>query len=249
MGNARQHNVRLVQPFLPAQIKEPRQPNKVIQPVFARYLNASELTVRKWDAGEQHLGRVALVLRRIVPKQGLRVFTSTMPAAPPRRSALSFVVSQSLMQATPLRQFLMRPPYQNRLIRSIETDSPGGEAICRLAFWAPNKRVSARLRMFCLRNRRQLEKRPASSDANFGAKTLHEGGELLSSSSLARITKTRRPLGRWLRRESGCPASSRAISGPRPETRGEPVWINRANDPAGARGVSRCLRGSADRAG
>lgn len=63
----------LVQVFLPAQIKKLRMQNKVSQSVFARYLNTSESTVRRWEAGAQRPKGMALTLLRIVQKHGLNV--------------------------------------------------------------------------------------------------------------------------------------------------------------------------------
>ena len=43
--------------FAPAEIKELRERHHVSQPVFARYLNTSESTVEKWEAGYEEAER------------------------------------------------------------------------------------------------------------------------------------------------------------------------------------------------
>jgi putative transcriptional regulator len=65
----------LVKPvlFAPAQIRELRVSNNVSQPVFARYLNTSESTVEKWEAGKKKPSGTALKLLSVVQKHGLRV--------------------------------------------------------------------------------------------------------------------------------------------------------------------------------
>ena len=57
----------------PAQIKQLRESNHVSQPVFARYLNTSESTVEKWEAGAKKPSGVALKLLAIVQKHGLQI--------------------------------------------------------------------------------------------------------------------------------------------------------------------------------
>jgi len=57
----------------PAQIKQLRESNHVSQPVFARYLNTSESTVEKWEAGAKRPSGVALKLLAIVKKHGLQI--------------------------------------------------------------------------------------------------------------------------------------------------------------------------------
>lgn len=67
--------VSLVKPplFAPAEIKKLRESNNVSQPVFARYLNTSESTVEKWEAGTKKPSGTALKLLSIVQKHGLQV--------------------------------------------------------------------------------------------------------------------------------------------------------------------------------
>jgi putative transcriptional regulator len=57
----------------PAEIKRLRERNKVSQPVFARYLNTSESTVQKWEAGTKRPSGMALKLLMVVQKRGLEV--------------------------------------------------------------------------------------------------------------------------------------------------------------------------------
>lgn len=57
----------------PKQIKRIREQAHVSQPVFARYLNTSESTVQKWEAGTKRPSGMALKLLAIVEKHGLKV--------------------------------------------------------------------------------------------------------------------------------------------------------------------------------
>ncbi len=55
----------------PAHIKQIRERNHVSQPVFARYLNTSESTVQKWEAGAKRPSGMALKLLHVVDKLGI----------------------------------------------------------------------------------------------------------------------------------------------------------------------------------
>lgn len=55
------------------EIKKIREANKVSLSTFARYLNASQSTVQKWEAGITRPNRLALKLLHIVQKHGLRI--------------------------------------------------------------------------------------------------------------------------------------------------------------------------------
>ena len=57
----------------PEQIKQIREANNVSLPVFARYLNASESTVQKWEMGAKHPSGMALKLLMVVQKHGLEI--------------------------------------------------------------------------------------------------------------------------------------------------------------------------------
>ena len=57
----------------PMQIKRLREKNHVSQPVFARYLNTSESTVEKWEAGAKRPSGMALKLLTIIQKHGLQI--------------------------------------------------------------------------------------------------------------------------------------------------------------------------------
>lgn len=59
--------------FAPADIKHLREKHHVSQPVFARYLNTSESTVEKWEAGTKKPSGLALKLLTVVQKHGLEV--------------------------------------------------------------------------------------------------------------------------------------------------------------------------------
>ena len=61
-------------PVIPAnEIKRIREGAHVSQPVFARYLNTSESTVQKWEAGIKRPSGMALKLLAVVEKHGLKV--------------------------------------------------------------------------------------------------------------------------------------------------------------------------------
>lgn len=61
-------------PAIPATtIKRIREGAHVSQPVFARYLNTSESTVQKWEAGTKRPSGMALKLLAVVEKHGLKV--------------------------------------------------------------------------------------------------------------------------------------------------------------------------------
>ena len=61
-----------VPPILkPSQIKKLRTRLRVSQPVFARYLNTSESTIEKWEAGAKQPSGMALKLLSVVEKHGL----------------------------------------------------------------------------------------------------------------------------------------------------------------------------------
>ena len=57
----------------PEDIKRIRENAHVSQPVFARYLNTSESTVQKWEAGTKRPSGMALKLLAVVEKHGLAV--------------------------------------------------------------------------------------------------------------------------------------------------------------------------------
>lgn len=59
--------------YKPMQIKKIREEAKVSQPIFAMYLNTSESTVQKWEAGTKKPSGMALKLLNIVHKHGLAV--------------------------------------------------------------------------------------------------------------------------------------------------------------------------------
>jgi len=62
-----------VKKLSPRQIKQIRLREKVSQPVFAEYLNASPSTIKKWETGEKHPTGPALKLLNLVSEKGLGV--------------------------------------------------------------------------------------------------------------------------------------------------------------------------------
>ncbi len=63
------------EPIAPKKIKRIRESAHVSQPVFARFLNTSESTVQKWEAGTKRPSGMALKLLSVVEKHGLKVLT------------------------------------------------------------------------------------------------------------------------------------------------------------------------------
>lgn len=59
--------------FNPQDIKKLRESQHVSQPIFARYLNTTESTVQKWEAGAKRPSGTALKLLSVVQKHGLNV--------------------------------------------------------------------------------------------------------------------------------------------------------------------------------
>ncbi|MEY4438607.1 MAG: hypothetical protein RIQ36_71 [Pseudomonadota bacterium] len=57
------------------QIKKIRESANVSQPVFALYLNTSESTIQKWEAGTKKPSGMALKLLHVVNKHGLGVLS------------------------------------------------------------------------------------------------------------------------------------------------------------------------------
>ena len=59
--------------FKPQEIKKLREQHHISQPIFARYLNTTESTVQKWEAGAKQPSGTALKLLSVVQKHGLEV--------------------------------------------------------------------------------------------------------------------------------------------------------------------------------
>ncbi len=55
----------------PKEIQEIRLREKMSQPVFAKYLNISPSTVKKWETGEKHPRGATLKLLNLVQEKGL----------------------------------------------------------------------------------------------------------------------------------------------------------------------------------
>lgn len=62
-----------VRDLSPAEIKRIRLRERVSQPVFAGYLNASSSTIKKWETGEKHPTGPALKLLNLVAEKGLGI--------------------------------------------------------------------------------------------------------------------------------------------------------------------------------
>ena len=61
------------QQFEAKEIQQLRESHHMSQPVFARYLNTSQSTLEKWEAGSKHPSGAALKLLNVVRKHGLEV--------------------------------------------------------------------------------------------------------------------------------------------------------------------------------
>lgn len=61
-----------VRQLTPMEIKRIRLREKISQPVFAVYLNASPSTVKKWETGEKHPTGPALRLLNVIAEKGLQ---------------------------------------------------------------------------------------------------------------------------------------------------------------------------------
>lgn len=64
-----------VRDLTPKEIKQIRLKEKLSQPVFAEYLNASASTIKKWETGEKHPTGPALKLLNLVADKGLSILT------------------------------------------------------------------------------------------------------------------------------------------------------------------------------
>jgi putative transcriptional regulator len=62
-----------VRELSPKEIKRIRLREKLSQPVFAEYLNASPSTIKKWETGEKHPTGPALKLLNLVADKGIEV--------------------------------------------------------------------------------------------------------------------------------------------------------------------------------
>jgi putative transcriptional regulator len=64
-----------VRDLTPREIKQIRLKEKLSQPVFAEYLNASASTIKKWETGEKHPTGPTLKLLNLVAEKGLSILT------------------------------------------------------------------------------------------------------------------------------------------------------------------------------
>ncbi len=60
-----------IKELTPKEIQKLRLREKVSQPVFAEYLNATPSTVKKWETGEKHPSGPSLKLLNLIYKKGL----------------------------------------------------------------------------------------------------------------------------------------------------------------------------------
>lgn len=63
----------IAEPLSKTAIKELRRREKVSQPVFAKFLNVSASTVKKWETGEKKPSGAALRLLQIVKDHGIAI--------------------------------------------------------------------------------------------------------------------------------------------------------------------------------
>jgi putative transcriptional regulator len=63
----------LVRQLSPKEIKRIRLREKLSQPVFAEYLNASASAIKKWETGEKHPTGPALKLLNLVADKGIEI--------------------------------------------------------------------------------------------------------------------------------------------------------------------------------
>ena len=64
-----------VKQLSPTQIKKIRLREKMSQPVFAIYINASPSTVKKWERGEKHPTGPALMLLNLIAEKGIKILS------------------------------------------------------------------------------------------------------------------------------------------------------------------------------
>ena len=64
-----------VRELSPREIKHIRLHEKLSQPVFAEYLNASPSTIKKWETGEKHPTGPALKLLNLVADKGVEILS------------------------------------------------------------------------------------------------------------------------------------------------------------------------------
>jgi len=62
-----------IKQLTPNEIKSIRKNEKVSQPVFAKFLNVSPSTVKKWESGEKHPAGASVQLLNVVRNNGLQI--------------------------------------------------------------------------------------------------------------------------------------------------------------------------------
>ena len=68
--------IPVLQPLSPKEIKAIRLREKLSQPVFAEYINASPSTIKKWESGEKHPSGPALTLLNLIAAKGLGILNA-----------------------------------------------------------------------------------------------------------------------------------------------------------------------------
>jgi putative transcriptional regulator len=68
-------------PLSHTQIKKIRLREKMSQPVFARCLNISPATVKKWEQGENNPNGIALMVLNLIAERGIGYLSSANPVA------------------------------------------------------------------------------------------------------------------------------------------------------------------------
>jgi putative transcriptional regulator len=62
-----------IKTFSPSAVQRLRKRLNASQAVFARYLNISVSTIRKWETGEKHPSGMALMLLNLIDRKGLEI--------------------------------------------------------------------------------------------------------------------------------------------------------------------------------
>ena len=65
-----------IEPLSKSVLKKLRLREKVSQPVFAKFLNVSPSTIKKWESGEKHPGGAALRLLHIIKDHGIAIIVN-----------------------------------------------------------------------------------------------------------------------------------------------------------------------------
>lgn len=77
------------------EIKKLRLREKVSQPIFAKFLNVSSSTVKKWESGEKHPSGAALRLLHIIKDHGIAIIVTSNVDKEMKKSSLKFSKPQA----------------------------------------------------------------------------------------------------------------------------------------------------------